>query len=680
MTLSPGKKEKFLDRIASENGVAVVVLDDKGSEAAASNNNSICKVLYPSGEFGSRCAEFCGKAFDRTREVNGAVDYFCHAGLSCRAIPVVDGGKKFVTIVGRTFTSPEKYREATEKALSGEWNKFKPTQVFENILIAGSDEGIKKAAAKLEKFRAETDANILDIRTAPAKTSQIILPVTELVGRPKASIVDVAEIAEWRSLFGSLMKMDHRQAAREFLNYMRRRFGFESLAWLEVKEGQFESAVALGRLENKVIRLGVTPDDQRMRNAAASESSFELRERLSTKDADGNAFHIFPVTVGSEIRGAFGVEASIDDSQRPRVARIAQAVAPQLEILRLRDEVSQRDWLSRSVRRFNESLHRIDSEDFWAQVTQVSAELLEAERASLLFRGDDPNSLLAKASVGARVNLLLAADIGHRIASRALNSGSPLIVGDIRKSGIEMAPSDWRYRTSSFISYPILIGERRVAVMNFTDKASGDAFDDRDIELLQAIAPQIAVAIDRLALKDKAGQFEQLSVTDVLTGLLNRRYLQERLLEEINRSKRYHFPVSLLMLDVDYFKSYNDSFGHPAGDQALKIVANILKENFRGADVAARYGGEEFAVLLPQTSLEEANQIAERIRRQIERTEFPHRNITISIGIANCTADINSPEDLIWAADRALYQAKDRGRNNVRIFDGDGDTLGNNVH
>ena len=676
--MSAGKKEKFLDRIASENGVAVVVLDDKGDEAATSNNNSICKVLYPSVEFGSRCAEFCGKAFDRTREANGPVDYVCHAGLSCRAIPVVDGGKKFVAIVGRTFTSPEKYREAAEKALSGEWNRFKPTQFFENILIAGSDEGIKKAAVKLERFRAETDENILDIKTDA--DSRIILPTTEMPTRPRPSIVDVAEIAEWRSLFGSLMKMDHRQAAREFLNYMRRRFGFESLVWLEVKDGQFENAVALGRLDGKVVRLGIMPDDHRMREAAASETSFELRERPATGEARANAFHIFPVTVGSEIRGALGVEASIDASQGSRVARIAQAVAPQLEILRLRDEVSQRDWLSRSVRRFNESLHRIDSEDFWAQVTQVSAELLEAERASLLFRGDDPNSLLAKASVGARVNLLMAAGIGKRVASRALNSGNPLIVGDIRTSGIEMAPGDWRYRTPSFISYPILIGERRVAVMNFTDKASGDSFDERDVELLQAIAPQIAVAIDRLALKDKAGQFEQLSVTDVLTGLLNRRYLQERLLEEINRSKRYHFPVSLLMLDVDYFKSYNDSFGHPAGDKALKIVANILKENFRGADVAARYGGEEFAVLLPQTSLEEANQIAERIRRQIERTDFPHRTITISIGIANCTADINSPEDLIWAADRALYQAKDRGRNNVRIFDGDGDSLGNNVH
>ena len=138
--------------------------------------------------------------------------------------------------------------------------------------------------------------------------------------------------------------------------------------------------------------------------------------------------------------------------------------------------------------------------------------------------------------------------------------------------------------------------------------------------------------------------------------------------------------MSLLMLDVDKFKSYNDTFGHLAGDAALRIVANILKENLRGDDVAARYGGEEFAILLPQTSSEEASVIAERIRMQIERTPFPHRHITASIGIAKTTADLNSPDDIIGAADRALYEAKDRGRNNVQLYSDFGDSLTEKIH
>ncbi len=225
-----------------------------------------------------------------------------------------------------------------------------------------------------------------------------------------------------------------------------------------------------------------------------------------------------------------------------------------------------------------------------------------------------------------------------------------------------------------------MIGERRIGILNFTDKAGGDPFTARDLEMLRAIAPQIAVAIDRTTLKDKAGEFEQLSVTDPLTGLLNRRYLEERLAEEITRSKRHRFSMSLMMLDVDNFKSYNDSFGHPAGDSALRIVADILKETLRGADVAARYGGEEFAILLPQTSSEEAAQIGERIRKRVERTEFEKRPVTVSIGIAGCSNEIDTPRDLISAADVALYAAKNHGRNNVQIFNAMGDSITENIH
>ena len=188
------------------------------------------------------------------------------------------------------------------------------------------------------------------------------------------------------------------------------------------------------------------------------------------------------------------------------------------------------------------------------------------------------------------------------------------------------------------------------------------------------------MAIDRASLKLKAGEFEQLSVTDSLTGLLNRRYLQERLSEEIQRSRRHRFSLSFLMLDVDNFKSFNDTYGHLAGDAALRIVANILKENLRGDDVAARYGGEEFAVLLPQTRIDEASVIAERIRLQIERTDFPNRRITASIGIASSSANMNVPDDLIWAADRALYEAKENGRNKVQLYDDFGDPLTEKVH
>jgi diguanylate cyclase (GGDEF)-like protein len=131
------------------------------------------------------------------------------------------------------------------------------------------------------------------------------------------------------------------------------------------------------------------------------------------------------------------------------------------------------------------------------------------------------------------------------------------------------------------------------------------------------------------------------------------------------------------MIDVDDFKSYNDTFLHPEGDKALRIVGNCLKDTLRGADVAVRYGGEEFSVLLPQTTIEEGEVIAERIRHRIESTRFPHRQVTVSIGIAKLDAVTDTVEKLIEAADSALFEAKKHGKNEVRTYGGQANGISN---
>jgi diguanylate cyclase (GGDEF)-like protein len=438
---------------------------------------------------------------------------------------------------------------------------------------------------------------------------------------------------------------------------------------------------ATGALLETPIRIGVPADNPRLAEASAKDLPLELRERVTGESAAaGRILCLFASVVGGEIRGAIGVEGRSSGERSRAIARLARRVGPQIEILRLRQEVSDRDWLSRATTQFSDSLRRIDADDFWTRITQISAELVQSERASLLVLNPQAEALRARAAVGARIDLLTEPNIGSRVARVVLEHGRPVVVADIGQTRIASAPSEWRYKTGSFISYPILIGDRRLAVMNFTDKAGGAVFEERDLELLDAIAPQIAVAIDRTGLKEMAGEFEQLSVTDALTGLLNRRYLEKRLTEEITRSKRHRFPMSVMMLDVDEFKSYNDRYGHPAGDAALKIVAGVLKDILRGADVAARYGGVEFAILLPQTTSTEAAAIAERLRQRVEHTEFPKRKVTISIGIASCSNEIDTPEDINGAADHALYEAKNHGRNNVQIYDGFGKSFNEKIH
>ena len=181
-----------------------------------------------------------------------------------------------------------------------------------------------------------------------------------------------------------------------------------------------------------------------------------------------------------------------------------------------------------------------------------------------------------------------------------LETGRALVVENIENAGMEPAPAERQYKTKSFISYPIRFGGRKIGILNVTDKTSGEKYDDVDLSLLEIIGPQVALALERAEWQERAKEFQLMSITDPLTGLLNRRYLQERMNEEVNRSKRYEYPMSFLMIDIDDFKSYNDLNGHQAGDQALQITAHCLKVALRAADVACRYGGEEFCILLPK--------------------------------------------------------------------------------
>jgi diguanylate cyclase (GGDEF)-like protein/PAS domain S-box-containing protein len=157
-------------------------------------------------------------------------------------------------------------------------------------------------------------------------------------------------------------------------------------------------------------------------------------------------------------------------------------------------------------------------------------------------------------------------------------------------------------------------------------------------------------------------QLRLLAATDGLTGLANRRAFYERLDQECQNAARHDRPLSLILFDVDHFKSFNDTFGHPAGDDALKIVGWLMKDGIRETDVAGRVGGEEFAILLPETDENEALEIAERIRRLVGEYRWPLRRITASLGLATFYGSDNDRELLVEAADQALYQAKRGGR------------------
>jgi len=170
-------------------------------------------------------------------------------------------------------------------------------------------------------------------------------------------------------------------------------------------------------------------------------------------------------------------------------------------------------------------------------------------------------------------------------------------------------------------------------------------------------------------------ELKELVVRDGLTGLFNHSHLKEVLKREMARAARYERFLCLVMLDVDYFKSYNDTNGHPAGDEVLRILSDIITTRLRVADIPARYGGEEFAILLPETDLEGARTVADDIRAQLENYPFEGREsqplgkVTISLGVAEFTGGSEEPPSLLKRADDALYRAKHEGRNRVVCAD-----------
>lgn len=249
------------------------------------------------------------------------------------------------------------------------------------------------------------------------------------------------------------------------------------------------------------------------------------------------------------------------------------------------------------------------------------------------------------------------------LLGRVAQSGEPLLIDDLASMQGE---SLWDPipRRGSIAILPILHHGRITGVMGVTREMTS-GFSEVERGLLEAIAEQLGLAIRHTQLFDELRRGSQ---HDDLTGLGNRRLLRLRLEDELHRAKRFGQTVSLLAIDIDYFKALNDRHGHPTGDASLRKLAGLMTRNLRRIDTIARIGGEEFVVLLPRTNLHEAAQVANKLRSMVEQTEFPggqgqpSGQLTISVGVATLREG-ETGADLMSRADAALYEAKDRGRN-----------------
>lgn len=252
--------------------------------------------------------------------------------------------------------------------------------------------------------------------------------------------------------------------------------------------------------------------------------------------------------------------------------------------------------------------------------------------------------------------------------AKIINSNIPTIVPDVIRSNIhDLNPLLLEEGIRSLVATPLRFQNRTIGIL-YLDDYKPREFTNREIAILTLLSTQATLAIEKMHILEKA---EQLAITDELTQLYNHRYFSNALSNEIYRATRYGNSLSLIMIDLDNFKSYNDTYGHPMGNFLLSFIAEVFRRNARNTETVARYGGEEFVIIVPENNKSSAICLAERIRKDVENLCRPEINIeilkpiTISLGVASFPEDATDEDGLIKKADAALYQAKKEGKNKV---------------
>jgi diguanylate cyclase (GGDEF)-like protein len=331
------------------------------------------------------------------------------------------------------------------------------------------------------------------------------------------------------------------------------------------------------------------------------------------------------------------------------------------------------------------------------ELTKVAAETLDVERASIWLLDADGTelrcqTLYERSKDRHSQGLVLAAEDYPRYFE-ALKLGRAIDGHDARADPrtSEFAES---YLTPLGITSMMDAAIRRdghvIGVVCLEHVGEPRVWTPAEMEFAGALADQAALALaaverrqleeERARVRSELQRTRELALQDELTGFANRRALEQMLANEVDRAQRHGRPLAILMVDIDRFKSVNDSHGHRAGDEVLRQLARLIADKLRSIDRAARYGGEEFCVLMPDTPADEARRVAERVRTAVEAHTFvvdpeDHEppiglHLTVSVGVAGLPESAETLEALVEVADRALYEAKRRGRNLVVVADG----------
>ncbi|VAX35209.1 hypothetical protein MNBD_UNCLBAC01-231 [hydrothermal vent metagenome] len=297
-------------------------------------------------------------------------------------------------------------------------------------------------------------------------------------------------------------------------------------------------------------------------------------------------------------------------------------------------------------------------------VVEKASRILKVDKCSLMLLDEDTGELCIKSAKGLDSEIIkqTRAYIGFDIAGFVVREGEPILVKDIETDARFHRNNKPTYHSKSFLSVPIQLEDKVMGVVNVTDKVSaeGDVFTDFDLKIFCTIVRQAAVAIENSQLYK---ELKYLVMTDPLTNLYNYRHFMRTLDAEIERVKYFKHALCLLLMDMDDFKLYNDCFGRLEGDALLKKIGKVLEEEVRKVDIVCRYAADEFVVILPEVTILEAVNVAEKIRQRVENIDLK-KKMMMSIGVVQYREGMTR-HDVLLKANTFLSEAKKNGKNRV---------------
>jgi diguanylate cyclase (GGDEF)-like protein len=368
------------------------------------------------------------------------------------------------------------------------------------------------------------------------------------------------------------------------------------------------------------------------------------------------------------------LDTTIEVRSRDEVGRLAETFNDMTDELRtyVRALEASRDEMQSGLSRLGDTLSSThDLDRILTVVLETAMASTRAQAGMVLLFGVSREELVLEVARGIEqrgVPIDLRLPLGQGISGRVAQSGE-VAIGRLGTGPGQLQPAEGEPASGSVIAVPLKSSGTVIGVLDLFDRLDAEEFDDRDLVTIRTFASQATVAIDNVLLHEEA---QRLSITDGLTGLWNYRYFTMTIGKEIERAARFSRPLALLMLDLDLFKSVNDTYGHQRGDAVLVEIAARVRAQVRDVDTVARYGGEEVVVILPETDEAGAVQAAERICDAVRRRPFGEPGersveVTVSIGAAVFPAHGASASALLRRADEALYEAKHAGRDTWRL-------------